>query len=428
MDINSLILNNLNYSVILFDENLVLKFLNLPAQELTGYSDRFLNGITLGRFFNNNAYIEEKVKNVMQTGEGFIEFEYKFQNKYHNQARYVILEISKITDGDKPHLLISLKDITRFKEMDNNIRSEEKIEDLSRFIAEMAHEIKNPLGGIKASAAYLRKKFGGSKSDGFRGFNGFKEIKELNSSNEFNGSDLNNFLEIIIKESERINNLIEELLALSKKHKTKISAVNINKIINEIIIMVQAEFSAKNIEVIKEFDPSLPKIYASENALIQVFLNLLKNSVDAVNAAKAIEAAKTADAAKAVNYKSVNNLNNANNANYKSAADMKSIRSMKSIKKRGEQAGIAGGKIKIITKIDYTRNNPKFIKIEFIDNGCGISKSDMNNIFVPFFTTKEKGTGLGLAVSQKIMHEHGGFIDISSAKNRGTTVSVYIPI
>ena len=350
MDINSLILNNLNYSVILFDENLVLKFLNLPAQELTGYSDRFLNVLTLSRFFNNNAYIEEKVKNVMQTGEGFIEFEYKFQNKNRGQARYVILEISKITDGDKPHLLISLKDITRFKEMDHNIKSEERIEDLSRFIAEMSHEIRNPLGGIKASAAYLKRKF--------------------------DEPDLNNFLEIIIKESARINNLIEELLALSKKHKIKTSAVNINKIINEIIIMEQAGFSAKNIEVIKEFDPSLPKIYASENALIQVFLNLLKNSVYAVSAA----------------------------------------------------AKPAGGTIKIITKLDYTRNNPKFIKIDFIDNGCGISKNDMNNIFVPFFTTKEKGSGLGLAVSQKIMHEHGGFIDISSVKNRGTTVSVYIPI
>ena len=137
--------------------------------------------------------------------------------------------------------------------------------------------------------------------------------------------------------------------------------------------MERAEFSAKNIEVIKEFDPSLPKIYASENALIQVFLNLIKNSVYAV---------KKPD----------------------------------------------GGIIKIITKLDYTRNNPKFLKIEFIDNGCGISKNDMNNIFVPFFTTKEKGSGLGLAVSQKIMHEHGGFIDISSVKNRGTDVSVYIPV
>ncbi len=346
MDTANLIFNNLNYSVILFDENLVLKFLNLPAQELTGYSDRFLNGLTLSRFFNNNAYIEEKVENVMRTGEGFIEFEYKFQNK--NQIRYVILEISKIIDEiNRSYILISLKDITRFKEMDHNIKSEERIEDLSRFIAEMSHEIRNPLGGIKGSASYLKRKF--------------------------NEPDLNNFLDIIIKESSRINNLIEDLLALSKKHKIKTSAVNINKIINEIVIMEQSEFSAKNIDVIKEFDPSLPKIYASENALIQVFLNLIKNSVYAV-------------------------------------------------KKQ------AGGTIKIITKLDYSRNNPKFIKIDFIDNGCGISKNDMKNIFVPFFTTKEKGSGLGLAVSQKIIHEHGGFIDVSSVKNRGTVISVYIPI
>ncbi len=361
--LNNSILNNLNYSIILFDENLILKFLNPAAQELTGYSDRFLDKVSLDRFFNNSAYIEEKAKNVMRTGEGFIEFEYRFHNKNQNQpslgmgtdsrnVRYVILEISKINDADGNYLLISLKDITRFKEMDRNINSEERIEDLSRFIAEISHEIRNPLGGIKASAAYLKRKF--------------------------NEPDLNNFLEIIIKESSRINNLIEELLALSKKHKIKTSAVNINKIINEIIIMEQTQFLANNIEVIKEFDPSLPEIHAAENALIQVFLNFIKNSVDAINYAK----------------------------------------------KRGGRKG----SLKIITKIDYSRNNPKFIEIEFIDNGCGISKNDMKNIFVPFFTTKEKGSGLGLAISRKIIYEHGGSIDISSAKNRGTSISVYLPI
>lgn len=351
----SLMLNSLNYSVILFDENLILKFLNLPAQELTGYSDRFLNKLTLNNFFHKNAYIEEKAKNVMLTGEGFMEFEYKLNNKNHGKERFVILEILKIINENRDYLLISIKDISRFKEMDNNIKNEERIEDLSRFIAEMSHEIRNPLGGIKASAAYLKRKF--------------------------NEPDLNNFLEIIIKESGRINNLLEELLSLSKKHKTKSSYVNINKIINEIVVMEQTELSLKNIQVVKEFDPSIPKIYASENALIQVFLNIIKNSIDALDSTNLINSAKS-----------------------------------------------TGGIIKIITKIDYNRNNPKFIKIEFADNGCGINKNDISNLFAPFFTTKEKGSGLGLAVSQKIIHEHGGFINISSVKNRGTTVSVYIPL
>lgn len=355
MDMNSLILNNLNYSLILFDEDLTLKFLNLPAQELTGYSDTFLNSINLGRFFYNNKYIEEKAEEVIKTGEGFIDFEYKFINKNHNR-RVVILEISKIADEAGFYIIISLKDITRFKEMDNNIKNEERLKDLSRFIAEMSHEIRNPLSGIKASASYLKRKF-----------------NEISSDLPVNIKDLNNFLEIIIKEIGRINNLIEDLLSLSKKHRTKIEKVNINKAVNEIILVENEALENKNIEVIKEFDPSLPKIYASENALKQVFLNTLKNSIEAV---------------------------------------------------KPQTKGL----IKIITKMDYTRNSPKFLKIEFIDNGCGIGKKDMENLFVPFFTTKEGGSGLGLAISQKIIYEHNGFITLDSIKNHGTTVTVYLPI
>ncbi len=355
MDINNLIINNLNHSLILFDENLTLKFLNLPAQELTGYSDRFINNIGLNDFFYNNRYIDEHVSGVIETGEGFIDFEYKFENKNRNR-RTVILEISKIADEDKFYVIVSLKDITRFKEMDNNIKNEERLNDLSRFIAEMSHEIRNPLGGVKAAASYLKRKFDSASFD-----------------LPANIKDLNNFLEIIIKEVGRINNLIEDLLSLSKKHKTRSEKVNINKVVNEIILLEQEALANKNVEIIKEFDPSLPKIYASENALKQVFLNTLKNGIEAV---------------------------------------------------KPEAKGI----IKIITKLDYTRNSPKFLKIEFTDNGCGISKKDIKNLFVPFFTTKEKGSGLGLAISQKIIYEHNGFINIDSVKNHGTTVTVYLPI
>ncbi len=355
MDINSLILNNLNHSLILFDEDLTLRFLNLPAQELTGYSDRFLNNISLSDFFYNNRYIEEHAGGVIETGEGFIDFEYKFINKNHDR-RLVILEISKVADEDKFYVIISLKDITRFKEMDNNIKNEERLNDLSRFIAEMSHEIRNPLGGVKAAASYLKRKFN-------------QAALYLPADLQ----DLDNFLEIIIKEVGRINNLIEDLLSLSKKHRTRSEKININKAINEIILMEGEALGNKNIEIIKEFDPSLPKIYASENALKQVFLNSLKNGAEAI---------------------------------------------------KPEAKGV----IKIITKLDFTRNSPKFLKIEFIDNGCGIGKNDMKNLFVPFFTTKETGSGLGLAVSQKIIYEHNGFINIDSVKNRGTTVSIYIPI
>lgn len=341
-----LILNNINYSLVLFDDGLMLKYLNLPAQELTGYSDRALKGMTMEKFFGANPYIIEKTRDVADSGEGFLDFECKFENGI-GQARFVILEISRILLESGFYILVSLKDVTRLRELEKNIESGERIEDLSRFIAEMSHEIRNPLGGIKASASYLKRKL--------------------------DNQEFANFLEIIINESGRINNLIEDLLALSKKHKVKISPVNINKVINEILIMEQAGFAEKNMEAVKEFDPSLPAVHGSENALRQVFLNLIRNA---------------------------------------------------------EQSGKKGKGIilKISTNVDYTRNNPKLIRIDFSDNGCGIGNADMKNIFMPFFTTKENGSGLGLAVSRKIIMEHGGFMDIQSAKNKGTTVSVYIPI
>ncbi|MHB8292966.1 MAG: two-component system sensor histidine kinase NtrB, partial [bacterium] len=226
----------------------------------------------------------------------------------------------------------------------------------SRFIAEISHEIRNPLGGVKASASYLKKRI----------------IEEQDSLPE-SLKELTQFTEIIVKEINRINFLIEDLLALSKNHKINAEMINVNKIINEIIEIETAMNADKNIKFIKEFDPSLPEIFASDGALKQVFLNIIKNSIVAIQ-----------------------------NKNK--------------------------GFIRITTRIDAERNSPKFIKIILSDNGTGISKKDLNKLFEPFFTTKEKGTGLGLAISQKIIFEHSGFIDIKSIKNKGTDVIVYLPV
>ncbi len=353
-----LILNNINYSIILFNEKLTIEFLNIAAQELTGYSDSYANHLNAGQFFHNNKYIIAKINEVAKTGEGFIDFDFEFyNNNRQNNKRLIIIEITKINYSEQYYILISMKDITRFKEMDNIIRNEEKLQNFSRFIAEISHEIRNPLGGVKASASYLKKKI----------------IEEQDSLPE-NLKELTQFTEIIVKEINRINFLIEDLLALSKNHKINAEMINVNKIINEIIEIETAMNVDKNIKFIKEFDPSLPEIFASDGALKQVFLNIIKNSIVAIQ-----------------------------NKNK--------------------------GFIKITTRIDAERNSPKFIKIILSDNGVGISKKDLDKdkLFEPFFTTKEKGTGLGLAISQKIIFEHNGFIDIKSIKNKGTDVTVYLP-
>lgn len=357
MDKQYSVLNNLNFSIILFDRTLSLDFINPSAQELTGISDRFVKNIKAEEFFANNPYIYEKINDVFENGEGFIDFEYEFINR-NLVKRFVLLEISRISTGNSSYISVTMRDVTRFKEMESHVKDKEKLQDLSGFIAEMSHEIRNPLGGVKAAAAYMKKK-----------------IDEAGKAHPVDFRNFNNFLEIIIKETGRINSLMEDLLSLSKKHKLRTEKVNINKVINEILMLQTKVMDDNNITVVKEFDPSLPYIYGSRNALKQVFLNAIRNAFDAVLEGRS-----------------------------------------------------SGRDIKIATKIDSARNSPKFIKIDFIDNGSGIKKSDMKKLFVPFFTTKEKGSGLGLAVSRKIVYEHNGFIEIKSEKGSGTAVSFYLPV
>ncbi len=338
--------NNLNFSIIIFDENLLLNFINLPAQEYTGYSERYVGNIHAPDFFQNNDYIHEKIKDVARTGEGFIDFECEFLNR-KEEKRFVLLEINKVPDENSFYIVLTMKDVTRFREMDNNVKNEEKLKDLSRFVAEMAHEIRNPLGGVRAAASYISKKLP--------------------------GENLKSFIDIILKETSRINNLMEELLSLSRKHRIKSEKVNANKIINEAILLEESGLKNGNITFIKEFDPSLPKITGSPDALKQVFINALRNAVEAIPGGRA-------------------------------------------------------GEVRVVTKIDHTRNNPRYIEIDFIDSGRGIKKADMEKLFAPFFTTKEKGSGLGLAISRKIIYDHNGLIEINPSKARGTTLSIFLPV
>ncbi len=368
MDTRYIILNNLSYSLILFNDELKIEFLNLSAQELTGYSETYAKKLTLNQFFYNNKYITGKIENVINTGEGFIDFEFEFVDKGF-KTRVVMLEISKIYEAEKFYLLVVMKDMTRFKEMDNNIKNEEKLNDISRFIAEISHEIRNPLAGVKASASYLKKKIG----EAVLNTDELSSTYNILPSNfkPLNLKELLRFAEIIVKEINRINILIEDLLSLSKKHKINAGKININKIINEVIELEKNNTDSRSIEFIRQFDPSLPEVYASEDAMKQVFLNVFKNAVF-------------------------------------------------SVKNKGF--------VKVVTRMDPVRNSPKFIKINFIDSGVGISKKDIKKIFDPFFTTKEKGTGLGLAICRKIIFEHNGFINVDSIKNKGTDVAIYLPV
>jgi len=180
--------------------------------------------------------------------------------------------------------------------------------------------------------------------------------------------DLTSKLEIINRNVKRSSNIIDNLLEFSRNSAKEYEAFNVNELIDKTLSLIEKDLCSQNIEVIKHYN-EVPKAILNIDSLKQVFLNIIINAIHAMS---------------------------------------------------------HGGELTI-----YTESlDDKWIQIRFVDTGVGISKENLNNIFTPFFTTKEsgKGTGLGMYVSHSIIKREGGDIWVNSIEGEGTTFTVQLPM
>jgi len=229
------------------------------------------------------------------------------------------------------------KDITESIVAEERLRRSDKLAAVGLLAAGVAHEIRNPLTTLK----------------------GFVQL--LMSDIDKHHAD------ILLSEIDRINLIVSEFLILSKPQVIKYESQNIKLILNNIMSILETQATLKGIQLISEYDLNIPFINCEQNQLKQVFINLIKNAIEAMP---------------------------------------------------------NGGKIIIKAK----KINNKMVSIQIIDQGMGIEKERIPKLGEPFYTTKENGTGLGLMVCFKIIEQHGGIMNISSQINKGTTVEVCLPI
>jgi len=175
-------------------------------------------------------------------------------------------------------------------------------------------------------------------------------------------------LGLIADETSRCSEIVKGLLEFSRQNPPRKNFADINEIINSALSILENQVTFQNIEIIKKLDQRLPQIQIDTNKIKQVFWNL------AINAAEAMP---------------------------------------------------DGGKLIIITR--YSEDK-KYIEIEITDTGAGIPKEKISKLFDPFYTTKDKGTGLGLAVTYGIIEQHKGKIDVKSKESQGSTFTVSLPI
>jgi two-component system NtrC family sensor kinase len=182
-------------------------------------------------------------------------------------------------------------------------------------------------------------------------------------------------LELIRKCNDRIEKIVEHLREFSRQTKPEFQELDINLPVENALMITGQQLLDHNITVIRKLTPSLPKIKGDPNQLEQVFLNLISNARDAVEAVK----------------------------------DKKDL---------------------IISSYCVEEGGSTLVAVSFKDTGVGIAQENINKVFEPFFTTKSvgRGTGLGLSLCFGIVEAHGGKIEIKSQPGVGTEVVVSIPV
>jgi len=179
-------------------------------------------------------------------------------------------------------------------------------------------------------------------------------------------------LKIINEETKRCEKIIRDLLDYSRHRSMEFRLTNIKEIIETTLDMVGSHLYKQKIQAVKELAADLPQIYADPRQLEQVLVNLYFNTIDAMP---------------------------------------------------------QGGKLTVTAKaITPSNGTPMTVEIAVADTGIGIEEKDLSKIFQPFFSMKKKGLGLGLPISERIVRNHGGKIEVQSRPGRGTTFSLYLPL
>lgn len=243
-----------------------------------------------------------------------------------------------IVFGGKESILSIGKDITvRKVQTEGLLQKSEKLAMLGQMAAGIAHEIRNPLTSIK----------------------GFIHLLKSNNLDE-------EYFDIVFSELERINSIVGEFLVLAKPSAATFVEQDVTILIKDIVTLIDTQSILSNVQIFVEFESGLPMVNCEKNQLKQVFLNIIKNSIEAMP---------------------------------------------------------NGGNIDVKVK---AKEEGK-ISIEIIDQGIGIPKERMSTLGEPFYSTKEKGTGLGLMTCFKIIESHNGQFIIKSKLNEGTTIEIILP-
>lgn len=259
---------------------------------------------------------------------------------------YMVPIDAQVGHDDSGGYVIVISDLTEDKLSMEELIENERTSSIVRLAAGVAHELGNPLNSLTIHLQLIERK-----------------LKKLALEKE--GAQLAEPLEVCQGEVQRLDGIITHFLEAVRPQKPELNELELVELVEEVLQVQEAELGNRLLEVNIEVNDDIPCVLGDRGQIKQVFFNLVKNAMEAMQ---------------------------------------------------------AGGRLRILAHKD-----DDFVYLQFSDTGSGISEEELSKVFQAYYTTKTEGHGLGMMIVQRIMREHGGQITIESRKNAGTAITLQFP-
>ena len=342
------VLDSLHSVVLLFDQDLRLRYINPAGEVLFAVSAPRLTGMQLVELLHIDGTMLNTLNEVMASGHPITKHEQKLTLLTQQEITVDMIVTALYNDQSQKELMIEMNRLDRLLRItrDESLVAQQKA--TRELLRGLAHEVKNPLGGLRGAAQLLEK--------------------------ELHDESLKDYTRVIIEEADRLQTLVNRILGPNSLPSKK--PVNLVEVLERVRALVLAE-KHTTVQILRDYDPSIPDVHADPDQLIQAILNIVRNACQA-------------------------------------------------IEEQGE--GIIRMRSRVLRKFTIGQTNHRLAAhIAIIDNGPGVPEELKEQIFFPMITGRADGTGLGLSIAQTLIQQHGGLIECDS-KPGETIFSIILPI